>query len=86
MVSSYLFSNIDSKCIKTQNNSLEDIYQYIIKPECKKTNNKKNKNNQSFDSEIEHFKEVLRGDTIPAKYIIKIKPQLSIDWINNCHK
>ncbi len=86
MVQFNLYSIIESKCNKTQNKSLEDIYQFIIKPEGKKVKNKKNKENQSFDSEIEHFKEVLKGDTIPAKSIIKIKPQLSIEWINNCHK
>lgn len=60
--------------------TIDDIYRYIVAVD-KKEEKKKTKTSNSFDSEIEHFKQVLRGDTIPARSVVKIKPSFSQEWI-----
>jgi hypothetical protein len=60
--------------------SIDDIYRYIVAAD-KKDEKKKTKTTNSFNSEIEHFKMVLIGDTISARSVVKIKPPLSQEWI-----
>jgi hypothetical protein len=64
-------------------NDIEDIYKYIITDEAKKSKKKKQKNkNQSFDSEVEMFKQILKDETVQAKTVVKIKASFSQEWIN----
>jgi hypothetical protein len=45
--------------------------------------NENNNSGENLDKEVEDFKELLKEETINAKFIIKIKPNLTTNWINN---
>jgi hypothetical protein len=70
-------------------NDIDDIYKFITtetKKAVKKKKQKNAKNTQSFDSEVEMFKKILKGETVPAYKITKIKPCLTQEWIDKCVK
>jgi hypothetical protein len=47
----------------------------------KKKSEKSEGNKEEIDKEVEEFKMNIKNQTKHAKYMKKVKPQISVDWI-----
>jgi hypothetical protein len=52
----------------------------------KKKVDKAEKNNEEIDKEVEEFKKIIKNQTKHARCVRKVKPNITVDWIESIIK
>jgi hypothetical protein len=52
----------------------------------KKKTDKAESNNEEMDKEVEEFKQIIKNQTKHANFVKKLKPNITVDWIESLLK